>query len=260
MPYLGRIPLLIACRFRRALEWPEQQQVGGRVRPRLSLSDRAVTPGPTMTSYVAVTGPGTVWDDHHSAGPSPRVMVIEVANSNIHWMEPRDLTLEEACRGVGDGSGPGNLQPPCSLRRFLLPGWGRRNVRRIFRRERGLRSRRIAAGDAPRPVHRRREGWQAYKRFRSPPARINWTNCARLVVLILSCGCCCFVRAINFRRKRSRSSQARRAPALRGSRPTAAETASDVRSRSGPPSRAPPPGSLLQGHFCLILNHPPHAG
>jgi len=55
--------------------------------------------GRPMTSYVAVTGPGTVWDDHRTAGP-PRVMLVEIANSNINWMEPRDMSFERAVIGV----------------------------------------------------------------------------------------------------------------------------------------------------------------
>ncbi len=50
------------------------------------------------------------------------LLVVEVANSNINWMEPQDFTLEEACRGVGDGSRPGHFQPPYDLRPVLLPG------------------------------------------------------------------------------------------------------------------------------------------
>ena len=69
-------------------------------------SDPSIQDRP-MTSYVAVTGPGTVWDDYRAARTTPRVLVVEVANSNINWMEPRDPTLEDACRGVGDGSRPG---------------------------------------------------------------------------------------------------------------------------------------------------------
>ena len=33
-------------------------------------------------------------------------MVIEVADSHVHWMEPRDITLDEVCRGTSDRSGP----------------------------------------------------------------------------------------------------------------------------------------------------------
>jgi hypothetical protein len=55
---------------------------------------------PMWTSYVAVVGRGTLWSGqspgrvtHAAAG---KILVLEVANSGIHWMEPRDLTLEQA--------------------------------------------------------------------------------------------------------------------------------------------------------------------
>ena len=34
-------------------------------------------------------------------------MLVEVANSGIKWMEPRDLSFEEACRGINPKSGLG---------------------------------------------------------------------------------------------------------------------------------------------------------
>ena len=78
--------------------------------------------GRPMTSYVAVTGPGTIWDDRHSTGKPPRVVVVEVANSNINWMEPpRPYTggrLPWRRRRVE----PGHFQPPHDLRTVLLPG------------------------------------------------------------------------------------------------------------------------------------------
>lgn len=55
-----------------------------------------------MTSYVAVVGPGTAWPGTGYSsmsdlkdGASNTVMVVEIANSDIHWMEPRDLPIEE---------------------------------------------------------------------------------------------------------------------------------------------------------------------
>ena len=47
-------------------------------------SDPSVADRP-MTSYVAVTGPGTVWDEHHLTVAPPRVIVFEVVDSGIQW-------------------------------------------------------------------------------------------------------------------------------------------------------------------------------
>ncbi len=103
-PYLGYDGEYKACNFREPWNGPNNSKIAfGYVSPFHCGFDPSIR-DLRITSYVAVTGPGTVWDDHHSAGKPPRAMVIDVANSNINWMEPRDLTLDEACRGVGDGS------------------------------------------------------------------------------------------------------------------------------------------------------------
>ncbi|NLS93065.1 MAG: DUF1559 domain-containing protein [Planctomycetaceae bacterium] len=61
----------------------------------------------TYTSYVLITGEETGWIegkcprlDDVVDSPSETIMLAEIANSNIHWMEPRDLTLSQAMRGI----------------------------------------------------------------------------------------------------------------------------------------------------------------
>ena len=55
-----------------------------------------------MTSYVAIVGPGTMWPgekSHNIAeltdGAINTIMVVELLNTDIHWMEPRDLRIED---------------------------------------------------------------------------------------------------------------------------------------------------------------------
>jgi hypothetical protein len=59
--------------------------------------------GATKTSYVAVLGRNAAWVGEKSrklgpvdfpGSPSNTIMVVEVANSGISWMEPRDLSLD----------------------------------------------------------------------------------------------------------------------------------------------------------------------
>ena len=140
-----------------------------------------------MTSYVAVTGPGTAWDNHGFTGKYRSVVVVEVVNSNINWMEPRDITLEEACRGGGDGSGLGISSYHMTSGGFFFQdevagaygvlsnghmcfipaGLPPATLRGLFT---GVQDARTLCEDF-RPVLRH---------------RINWTNCAALAVLILS--------------------------------------------------------------------------
>ena len=58
----------------------------------------------TETSYVMVVGKGTIGGEPNETvriadirdGTSNTIMAIEVGTSGIHWMEPRDVTVEEA--------------------------------------------------------------------------------------------------------------------------------------------------------------------
>jgi hypothetical protein len=71
---------------------------------------------PAIADYVAVVGPNTMWSGCKPVKPAAdgsdkdKILVIEIMNSDILWMEPRDLTLEQALnaiqpkKGVGIGS------------------------------------------------------------------------------------------------------------------------------------------------------------
>ncbi|MEX1231979.1 MAG: DUF1559 domain-containing protein [Planctomycetaceae bacterium] len=61
----------------------------------------------TITHFVAVVGENTFWpgsdvremSDDDIKKYADQMMVVEMAGSDIHWMEPRDLTLEQAVNG-----------------------------------------------------------------------------------------------------------------------------------------------------------------
>ena len=60
------------------------------------------------TSYVAIVGDETGWPGASGRnvreirdGLSNTISVVEVADAGINWMEPRDLTLEQASVGIG---------------------------------------------------------------------------------------------------------------------------------------------------------------
>jgi prepilin-type processing-associated H-X9-DG protein len=70
--------------------------------------------GGPQTSFVAVVGPRTVWSgseqlslDDFADDPSETLMVVEIANSGIHWMEPRDLNISEMTLEVNPKNGRG---------------------------------------------------------------------------------------------------------------------------------------------------------
>ncbi len=75
--------------------------------------DNSSAPG--TTNYVAITGPGTGWPGPNQSsrisdfkdGLSNSIMIVEIRNSDIHWMEPRDLdigTLKFAINSDGKNS------------------------------------------------------------------------------------------------------------------------------------------------------------
>ena len=66
---------------------------------------------PDTTNYLAITGPDTAWPGEQSVrlgdikdGPSNTILIVEVPDSDVHWMEPRDLNfagLEKAVKKHG---------------------------------------------------------------------------------------------------------------------------------------------------------------
>ena len=66
------------------------------------------------TSYLAVSGAGTTWPGRTAAclpssgeGATETVLLVEAADSSIHWMEPRDLSLDGLDCRLNGSSTPG---------------------------------------------------------------------------------------------------------------------------------------------------------
>ena len=64
---------------------------------------------PTVANYVAVVGSRTAWPgdrgrklDEFTDGLDKTLLLIEWANSDIHWMEPRDVTVGEVLSEPGE--------------------------------------------------------------------------------------------------------------------------------------------------------------
>lgn len=67
-----------------------------------------------MTSYVVVVGPETVFPgskptkiDDIGDGTSQTILVVEVADSGINWMEPRDLDISQMALRINPTAGQG---------------------------------------------------------------------------------------------------------------------------------------------------------
>jgi hypothetical protein len=66
-----------------------------------------------MTSYVAVVGPTTMWpprsyirDADILDGLSGTIMLVEIAGSDIEWLEPRDLPISQLQSFLLSGAKP----------------------------------------------------------------------------------------------------------------------------------------------------------
>jgi len=73
-----------------------------------------------QTSYVLLVGPGTPFDRPEPpalediAEPENTILVVELRNSGIDWLEPRDITVDELKDRLEDvmvGTGPGSNHP-----------------------------------------------------------------------------------------------------------------------------------------------------
>ncbi len=69
---------------------------------------------PGITSYLAVVGANTIWPGAESTKltdisdvPDDTLLVVEVADSGIHWMEPRDLHVVQMAPTINPAAGQG---------------------------------------------------------------------------------------------------------------------------------------------------------
>jgi hypothetical protein len=99
-----------------AYSWNSPQSVGLNYDPTLFSIFRcpsADAKNPRAPCYVAVVGANTMWPGSKSAEEvtdatdGDKILVIEITNSDINWMEPRDLTLEEALNAIQPAKGLG---------------------------------------------------------------------------------------------------------------------------------------------------------
>jgi prepilin-type processing-associated H-X9-DG protein len=69
---------------------------------------------PTDTSYVMITGPGTLYDGTEATGirnvtdgTSNTLLLVEAAGCGINWAEPRDLDVEQIALRINNRDGQG---------------------------------------------------------------------------------------------------------------------------------------------------------
>ena len=117
LPYLDQAPLYNQYRFDEPWDGPNNRRLADRMEEFFSCP---VTPAmrdpsePCFTSYVAVVGPETAWPGTNSVsikdikdGMANTLLLVEVANSGIQWMEPRDLHVLQMAPSINSKAGQG---------------------------------------------------------------------------------------------------------------------------------------------------------
>lgn len=102
LPYLEQKALYERYRFDEPWNGPNNSKLHGETMRVYCCSSRSRRQTMTDTSYVAVIDPKTAWPGQKSAslknftdGTADTILVTEMADSGIHWMEPRDLKMTE---------------------------------------------------------------------------------------------------------------------------------------------------------------------
>lgn len=127
LPDVDGMPLYTKYRFDQPWNSPHNRDIalGARIPGSIGQCDDPSKPTPpvTLTNYLAVIGPHTAWRtdrpvrlDEVTDGTDRSILLVEVANSDINWFEPRDLEWDQLSFKLND---PAVLSPGS---RHVRPG------------------------------------------------------------------------------------------------------------------------------------------
>jgi prepilin-type processing-associated H-X9-DG protein len=114
LPYLEEKEKFAAIKLDEPWNSPNNARVADCPRIFQCPNDIGAKQNSQMTSYAVVTGPGTAFPGEGTTtinkmldGTSATILIVEVANSGIHWMEPRDLNIQQMAPTINAISGQG---------------------------------------------------------------------------------------------------------------------------------------------------------
>jgi prepilin-type processing-associated H-X9-DG protein len=113
LPYMDRRGLYDLYRFDEPWDGPNNRKLAEQMPPEYHCpADADARAG--ETSYFVVVGPKTIFPGTASVamsdipdGPTYTILLVEAADSGINWLKPRDLTYDEARRGINPEMGWG---------------------------------------------------------------------------------------------------------------------------------------------------------
>ena len=111
LPYLEQESLYKAYSFDEPWDGPKNRELAGRIDDVFRCA-RSNSRGSLMTNYVVVVGDHTAFPGSKSVTmkdiPDGRdvILVAEIADSDIHWMEPRDLRFDAMSFHINDKTKP----------------------------------------------------------------------------------------------------------------------------------------------------------
>jgi prepilin-type processing-associated H-X9-DG protein len=113
LPYLDHRDLYELYHFDEPWNGPNNQRLAARMPPEFGCpADTAARAA--ETSYFVVVGPKTIFPGTTTVpindipdGTTYTILLVEAVNSGINWLEPRDLTYDEARRGINPQTGWG---------------------------------------------------------------------------------------------------------------------------------------------------------
>jgi hypothetical protein len=102
LPYIDNDDLYKQYKFDEPWDGPNNRKLADRMPRVFAFHSQKRAPGHTTTNYLAVIGDNTAWphakqrktaevkDDNSST-----ILIVENRGMNVHWMEPRDLNIDE---------------------------------------------------------------------------------------------------------------------------------------------------------------------
>jgi hypothetical protein len=118
LPFIDQARLYNEYRFDEPWDGPNNRKLAGKINKYAfhCASDVPASgePDAPTANFLAVVGPGMGWQEGKctklsdiSDDPDSTLLLVEVANSGVHWMEPRDLQILQMAPTINPQGGQG---------------------------------------------------------------------------------------------------------------------------------------------------------